>query len=189
MLSLSVAGPATWNFRSMLLYLAWKWNPFIFHHRVPAVSFMVAAGSEGALTPMENERMWYSFSRNSCEGVSSLPSTRKPSFPPDRRINSSTGSFPMAEESGHKHYEKPEGDDRPSKKGAVAPRLQNLGTHTFKVTTKSGQAQRFINQTKLRFGLWDEILAEKASVRDTLYLRGVWQYARASALNRYLPDR
>ncbi|MBE0569739.1 MAG: hypothetical protein IH576_03775 [Deltaproteobacteria bacterium] len=52
----------------------------------------------------------------------------------------------MAEASSHKHYEKPEGYDRPSQGGAVAPRLQNLGTHTFKVTTKSGQAQLFINQ-------------------------------------------
>ncbi|MBE0557397.1 MAG: hypothetical protein IH628_09210, partial [Proteobacteria bacterium] len=56
----------------------------------------------------------------------------------------------MTEESGHKHYEKPEGYDRPSKEGAVAPRLQNLGTHTYKVTTKSQQAQRFINQGVIR---------------------------------------
>jgi tetratricopeptide (TPR) repeat protein len=57
--------------------------------------------------------------------------------------------FPVetaAEELGHKHYEKPEGYDRPSQGGAVAPRLQNLGNHTFKVTTSSEQAQRFINQ-------------------------------------------
>ena len=57
--------------------------------------------------------------------------------------------FPVeseAEATGHKHYEKPEGYDRPSQGGAVAPRLQNLGNHSFKVTTKSEQAQRFINQ-------------------------------------------
>ena len=30
--------------------------------------------------------------------------------------------------------------------GALAPRLQNLGSHTFKVTTKSVRAQQFINQ-------------------------------------------
>jgi tetratricopeptide (TPR) repeat protein len=52
----------------------------------------------------------------------------------------------MAEAPSHQHYEKPEGYDRPSQGGAVAPRLQNLGTHTFKVTTTSGQAQLFINQ-------------------------------------------
>ena len=57
--------------------------------------------------------------------------------------------FPVeseAEATGHKHYEKPEGYDRPSQGGAVAPRLQNLGNHSFKVTTTSEQAQRFINQ-------------------------------------------
>jgi tetratricopeptide (TPR) repeat protein len=52
----------------------------------------------------------------------------------------------MAEAPSHQHYEKPEGYDRPSPAGALAPRLQNLGVHTFKVTTKSEQAQRFINQ-------------------------------------------
>lgn len=57
--------------------------------------------------------------------------------------------FPVeseAEATGHKHYEKPEGYDRPSQGGAVAPRLQNLGNHSFKVTTTSEQAQRYINQ-------------------------------------------
>jgi len=57
--------------------------------------------------------------------------------------------FPVeseAEATGHKHYEKPEGYDRPSQGGAAAPRLQNLGNHSFKVTTTSEQAQRFINQ-------------------------------------------
>ncbi len=51
-----------------------------------------------------------------------------------------------AEAPSHKHYEKPEGYDRPSQGGVLAPRLQNLGSHTFKVTTTSEQAQRFINQ-------------------------------------------
>lgn len=46
----------------------------------------------------------------------------------------------------HQHYEKPEGYEKPSKGGAIAPRLQNLGTHTFKVTTASEQARRFIDQ-------------------------------------------
>jgi len=47
---------------------------------------------------------------------------------------------------GHQHYDKPEGYDRPSQGGPIAPRLQNLGTHVFKVTTKSERAQTFINQ-------------------------------------------
>ena len=46
----------------------------------------------------------------------------------------------------HKHYEEPEGGDKPSPSGAIAPRLQNLGDHTFTVTTGSDRAQIFINQ-------------------------------------------
>src|SRR5688572_22956408 len=47
----------------------------------------------------------------------------------------------------HKHYE-----DAPAARqaappgGPLAPRLQNLGVHTFKVSTKSARAQLFINQ-------------------------------------------
>jgi tetratricopeptide (TPR) repeat protein len=46
----------------------------------------------------------------------------------------------------HKHYQHSETFDTPSPTGAVAPRLQNVGKHAFNVTTKSEQAQRFINQ-------------------------------------------
>jgi tetratricopeptide (TPR) repeat protein len=47
----------------------------------------------------------------------------------------------------HKHYEKPDGYNRAPAPGVpLAPRLQNLGVHTFKVTTKSSRAQLFINQ-------------------------------------------
>jgi tetratricopeptide (TPR) repeat protein len=46
----------------------------------------------------------------------------------------------------HKHYQDSESFDTPSVSGAIAPRLQNVGKHTFPVTTKSEQAQRFINQ-------------------------------------------
>ncbi|MGH8178522.1 MAG: tetratricopeptide repeat protein, partial [Steroidobacter sp.] len=46
----------------------------------------------------------------------------------------------------HKHYQDAEGFDTPSPSGAVAPRLQSVGKHTFAVTTTSEQAQRFINQ-------------------------------------------
>lgn len=51
-----------------------------------------------------------------------------------------------AQTPAHQHYDKPEGYDRPSPKGAIAPRLQNLGAHGFKVTTRSERAQAFINQ-------------------------------------------
>jgi tetratricopeptide (TPR) repeat protein len=46
----------------------------------------------------------------------------------------------------HKHYEQSEAATKPAPGGEMAPRLQNLGTHTFKVTTKSNQAQAFMNQ-------------------------------------------
>jgi tetratricopeptide (TPR) repeat protein len=47
----------------------------------------------------------------------------------------------------HKHYEKPAAFDQAAAPGMpVAPRLQNLGVHTFPVTTKSQRAQLFINQ-------------------------------------------
>ena len=46
----------------------------------------------------------------------------------------------------HQHYERAEGKLQPGPGGALAPRLQNLGVHAFKVTTKSARAQQFINQ-------------------------------------------
>jgi tetratricopeptide (TPR) repeat protein len=46
----------------------------------------------------------------------------------------------------HKHYEQSEEAKKPSPTGELAPRLQKLGTYTFKVTTKSKQAQLFVNQ-------------------------------------------
>jgi tetratricopeptide (TPR) repeat protein len=47
----------------------------------------------------------------------------------------------------HQHYERPAGYDQAPEPGKpIAPRLQNLGTHTFPVTTRSKQAQLFINQ-------------------------------------------
>jgi tetratricopeptide (TPR) repeat protein len=50
-----------------------------------------------------------------------------------------------AQPAGHVHYSKPE-QSAPSPTGQLAPRLQNLGKHTFPVTTKSAAAQRFMNQ-------------------------------------------
>src|SRR5262245_14706602 len=46
----------------------------------------------------------------------------------------------------HQHYERSASDEQPGPGGQLAPRLQNLGVHTFKVTTKSARAQQFINQ-------------------------------------------
>jgi predicted Zn-dependent protease len=51
-----------------------------------------------------------------------------------------------AQQPNHQHYEKPARSDRPAPSGQLAPRLQNLGRHTFPVTTRSRQAQLFINQ-------------------------------------------
>ncbi|MGE3344607.1 MAG: hypothetical protein AB7L71_14350 [Vicinamibacterales bacterium] len=48
---------------------------------------------------------------------------------------------------GHVHYTAPDEFTTPPPPGQpVAPRLQNLGVHTFPVSTKVAQAQRFINQ-------------------------------------------
>jgi tetratricopeptide (TPR) repeat protein len=47
----------------------------------------------------------------------------------------------------HKHYDTPAGfDAAPAPGTPLAPRLQNLGVHTFPVGTKVGRAQLFMNQ-------------------------------------------
>lgn len=47
----------------------------------------------------------------------------------------------------HKHYDEPAGYDADAAPGKpIAPRLQNLGVHTFRVSTKVERAQLFINQ-------------------------------------------
>lgn len=46
----------------------------------------------------------------------------------------------------HKHYDTPAGYAQAAPGEPVAPRLQNLGVHTFPVSTKNRQAQIFINQ-------------------------------------------
>ncbi len=46
----------------------------------------------------------------------------------------------------HKHYESAPQALQPGPNGELAPRLQNLGTHTFPVSTKRADAQRFVNQ-------------------------------------------
>jgi tetratricopeptide (TPR) repeat protein len=51
-----------------------------------------------------------------------------------------------AQTTTHKHYEPSAEADKPAPTGELAPRLQNLGKHTFPVTTKSRQAQLFVDQ-------------------------------------------
>lgn len=46
----------------------------------------------------------------------------------------------------HKHYDKPAGYDKAEPGKPIAPRLQNLGVHTFPVTTTNSRAQLFVNQ-------------------------------------------
>ena len=46
----------------------------------------------------------------------------------------------------HQHYKEDEKANQPAPTGELAPRLQNLGPHTFPVTTLSRDAQLFMNQ-------------------------------------------
>ena len=53
----------------------------------------------------------------------------------------------------HKHYDTPADAPAPAPGQPLAPRLQNLGIHTFPVSTKNPRAQLFINQgVNLAFG-------------------------------------
>lgn len=56
------------------------------------------------------------------------------------------GASASAQAPQHQHYERSDAAQQPGPGGVLAPRLQNLGTHTFKVTTKSARAQLFVNQ-------------------------------------------
>ena len=53
-------------------------------------------------------------------------------------------AFAQSPKAGHIHYVEPAQQEAAA--GAVAPRLQNLGTHTFAVSTRNRDAQRFMNQ-------------------------------------------
>jgi tetratricopeptide (TPR) repeat protein len=46
----------------------------------------------------------------------------------------------------HKHYTEADAAAQAGRGGELAPRLQNLGTHTFRVSTTHAGAQRFMNQ-------------------------------------------
>ena len=52
----------------------------------------------------------------------------------------------VAQTPNHKHYADSPDADKPGPGGELAPRLQNLGAHTFPVSTRSRKAQLFINQ-------------------------------------------
>ncbi len=59
-----------------------------------------------------------------------------------------TTSFGLAQTQApsHQHYKEDAKANVPSPTGQIAPRLQNLGPHTFPVTTLSRDAQLFMNQ-------------------------------------------
>jgi tetratricopeptide (TPR) repeat protein len=46
----------------------------------------------------------------------------------------------------HQHYAKDAKTEQPAADGRMAPRLQSLGSHKFAVTTKSADAQKYIDQ-------------------------------------------
>jgi tetratricopeptide (TPR) repeat protein len=52
----------------------------------------------------------------------------------------------FAQTPAHQHYQRAESPQQSGPAGILAPRLQKLGTHVFPVSTKSTQAQQFINQ-------------------------------------------
>lgn len=56
------------------------------------------------------------------------------------------GALALAQTPTHQHYTESEKAAQASPTGQLAPRLQNLGPHTFPVTTKSKEAQLFMNQ-------------------------------------------
>jgi tetratricopeptide (TPR) repeat protein len=56
-------------------------------------------------------------------------------------------TFAQQEPAGtHKHYEHSKEAEQPGPAGELAPRLQNLGAHTFAVSTRNADAQKFVDQ-------------------------------------------
>ena len=53
---------------------------------------------------------------------------------------------PAGSGGGHQHYVQSDSANKPGSDGQLAPRLQNLGTHTFPVSTRNRLAQQYINQ-------------------------------------------
>ena len=54
--------------------------------------------------------------------------------------------LPQDLEAAIEHYAQSDMANMPGPDGQLAPRLQNLGTHTFPVSTRNKLAQRYINQ-------------------------------------------
>ena len=64
-----------------------------------------------------------------------------------------TGAAAQTATPSHKHYDEPKDAPAPAPGAPLAPRLQNLGVHTFPVSTKVARAQQFMNQgLNLAFG-------------------------------------
>jgi tetratricopeptide (TPR) repeat protein len=63
-------------------------------------------------------------------------------------LTAATASLGLAQTQApsHQHYKEDEKANIPAPTGQLAPRLQNLGPHTFPVTTLSRDAQLFMNQ-------------------------------------------
>ncbi|MEO5823962.1 MAG: hypothetical protein ABIT71_25935 [Vicinamibacteraceae bacterium] len=61
-------------------------------------------------------------------------------------VGAQTTKGPATAAPTHKHYEVSEQAAQPGPNGELAPRLQALGAHTFPVSTKNPDAQRFMNQ-------------------------------------------
>ncbi len=57
-----------------------------------------------------------------------------------------TAAGASAQAPSHQHYATTAEAQRPAPDGSLAPRLQNLGSHTFPVTASSERAQLFMNQ-------------------------------------------
>ena len=57
-----------------------------------------------------------------------------------------TAAGASAQAPSHQHYATTAEAQRPAPDGSLAPRLQNLGSHTFPVTASSARAQLFMNQ-------------------------------------------
>ncbi|MGH9332939.1 MAG: hypothetical protein ACRD21_04230, partial [Vicinamibacteria bacterium] len=61
-------------------------------------------------------------------------------------VLAAASGWAQTDKPSHKHYKEDEKANVPSPTGQLAPRLQNLGPHTFLVTTLSRDAQLFMNQ-------------------------------------------
>lgn len=91
-----------------------------------------------------------------CAGlVAAAPSlvAQQPQTPPAATAGEHATHPPDHQQAGatdksgsHQHYAVDPAAMAPGPDGQLAPRLQNLGSHTFPVTTKSPEAQKFINQ-------------------------------------------